>query len=128
MAILLLGWELPLGHLPMDCLHCQSPRVSLLQRKTSLGYEIFRCKRCRRTFNERTATLFNFVEVPTNIIFQVLLCRVRYKLSYRDVAEFSCSVVFSSLMKLYGTGKDDSYRVLLNELEQREKGNLVRCG
>ena len=27
------------------------------------------------------------MEVPTDIIFQVLLSRVRYKLSYRDVAE-----------------------------------------
>ena len=35
-----------------------------------------------------SVTPFNFIEVPTDIIFQVLLCRVRYKLSYRDVAEF----------------------------------------
>ena len=49
---------------------------------------MFRCKQCRRTFNERTDTPFNFIEVPTNIIFQVLLYRMRYKLSYQDVAEF----------------------------------------
>ena len=72
----------------MDCPHCPSTRVSLLQRKTSLGYDMFRCKSCRRTFNERTVTPFNFIEVPTDILFQVLLCRVRYKLSYRDVSEF----------------------------------------
>lgn len=39
-------------------------------------------------FNERTGTPFNFIEVPTDIIFQVLLCRLRYKLSFRDIAEF----------------------------------------
>ena len=72
----------------MDCPHCQSTRVSTLHRHTSLGYARFRSKQCRRTFNERISTPFNFIEVPTNIIFQVLLCRVRYKLSYRDVAEF----------------------------------------
>lgn len=49
---------------------------------------MFRCKSCRRTYNERTGTPFNFIEVPTDILFQVLLSRVRYKLSYRDVAEF----------------------------------------
>ncbi len=49
---------------------------------------MFRCKLCRRTYNERTGNPFNFIEVPTDILFQVLLCRVRYKLSYRDVAEF----------------------------------------
>ena len=72
----------------MDCPHCRSTRVSVLQDKTHLGYQRFRCKRCRRIYNERTGTPFNFVEVPTDILFQVLLCRVRYKLSYRDVAEF----------------------------------------
>lgn len=49
---------------------------------------MYQCKECRRTFNERTDTPFNSIEVPTDIIFQVLLCRVQYKLSYRDVAEF----------------------------------------
>jgi transposase-like protein len=48
---------------------------------------MFRCKACHRTYNERSATPFNFIEVPTDIVFQVLLLRVRYKLSYRDVAE-----------------------------------------
>ena len=72
----------------MDCPHCCSDQVSPLQRKTNLGYAMFRCKLCRRTYNEHTDTPFNFIEVPTDILFEVLLCRVRYKLSYRDVAEF----------------------------------------
>ena len=72
----------------MNCPHCNSSRFSQLQRTTSLGYQMFRCKSCRRTYNERSLTPFNFVEIPTDIIFQVLLARVRYKLSYRDVAEF----------------------------------------
>ncbi len=55
---------------------------------TNLGYALFRCKNCHRTFNERTSTPFNFIEVPTDIVFQVLLCRFRYKLSFRDIAEF----------------------------------------
>jgi transposase-like protein len=49
---------------------------------------MFRCKDCCRTFNERTGTPFNFIEVPSDIVFQVLLCRLRYKLSFRDIAEF----------------------------------------
>ena len=48
---------------------------------------MFRYKNCCRTFNERTCTPFNFIEVPTNIIFQVLLCWLRYKLSLLDIAE-----------------------------------------
>jgi transposase-like protein len=48
---------------------------------------VFHCKGCGCRFNERTGTPFNFVEVPTDIVFQVVLYRVRYKLSVRDVAE-----------------------------------------
>ena len=48
---------------------------------------MFRCRTCRRKFNERTGTLFNHLEFPTDIVFQVLLCRFRYKLSLRNLAE-----------------------------------------
>ena len=71
----------------MACPHCRASETRRLPRITDLGYAVFRCQSCGRTFNERTGTPFNFVEVPTEIIFQVLLCRVRYKLSYRDIAE-----------------------------------------
>jgi transposase-like protein len=72
----------------MNCPHCSSTRTAQLGRKTELGYLVFRCKECKRSFNERTGTPFNFLEVPTDIVFQVLLCRLRYKMSFRDVAEF----------------------------------------
>lgn len=49
---------------------------------------MFRCQPCHRTFNQRTTTAFNFLEYPTDIVFEVLFCRLRYKLSYRDIAEF----------------------------------------
>lgn len=72
----------------MDCPHCHSTRVSFLQRKTNLGYDMFRCKQYRQTYNERTGTPFHFIEVLTIIVFQVLLLRVRYRLSCRDVAKY----------------------------------------
>lgn len=33
------------------------------------------------------ATTYNFIEVPTEIVFQVLLFWVRYKVSYWDIAK-----------------------------------------
>jgi len=30
-----------------------------MERATALGYRLFRCRPCRRTFNERTGILFN---------------------------------------------------------------------
>jgi putative transposase len=72
----------------MNCPNCCAARTTRLRRTTNLGYAMFRCRDCCRTFNERTGTPFNFIEVPTNVVFQVLLCRLRYKLSFRDIAEF----------------------------------------
>jgi putative transposase len=72
----------------MDCPHCRSCLTTKLQRTTNLGYVMFYCRDCLSTFNERTLTPFNFLEIPTDILFQVLLCRLRYKMSLRDVAEF----------------------------------------
>jgi transposase-like protein len=42
---------------------------------------------CKRTFNERTGTPFNSLEYPTDIVLLVVLWRLRYKLSLRDLAE-----------------------------------------
>ncbi len=48
---------------------------------------MFRCHHCHRTFNERTGTPFNYLEFPTDIVLLVVLWRVRYRLSLRDLAE-----------------------------------------
>ncbi|MEO1125724.1 MAG: IS6 family transposase [Cyanobacteria bacterium J06639_16] len=112
----------------MDCPHCQSSDVSPLQRKTNLGYDMFRCKRCRRTFNEHTVAPFNFIEVPTDIIFQVLLCRVRYKLSYRDVAEF---FLLRGFQFTHETVRDWEGRFLPHFIEQirtKRKGKVGKIG
>lgn len=53
-----------------------------------MGYPIYRCQGCKGYFNERTGTPFNYLSVPTDIVFQVLLCQLRYKMSFRDIAEF----------------------------------------
>ena len=71
----------------MNCPRCAFPDTAMLAAPTSLGYLRFRCEHCQRTFNERTGTPFNFLEVPTDIMFQVVLLRVWYKLSLRDLAE-----------------------------------------
>src|SRR5680860_1191726 len=57
------------------------------RRRTSLGYRIFACHDCHRTFNERTAGSFNHLQYPTDIVTLAVLWRLKYKLSLRDVAE-----------------------------------------
>jgi putative transposase len=71
----------------MPCPHCASPATARQPKSTALGYQTFRCAACRRSFNERTGTPFNFLEYPTDIILLVVLWRLRYKLSLRDLAE-----------------------------------------
>ena len=71
----------------MNCPHCASPRTKEQRKITALGYRTFCCSDCRRTFNERTGTPFNYLEYPTDIVLLVILWRLRYKLSLRDLAE-----------------------------------------
>jgi putative transposase len=71
----------------MKCPYCAAPTTRKRAKKTELGYLTFFCSTCRRTFNERTGTSFNYLEAPTDIVFLVVLWRLRYKLSLRDVAE-----------------------------------------
>jgi transposase-like protein len=71
----------------MDCPHCASTATKERAKNTSLGYRTFCCSACKRTFNERTGTLFNYLEYPTDIVLLVVLWRLRYKLSLRDLAE-----------------------------------------
>ena len=71
----------------MNCPHCISLVTKEQRKKTTLGYRTFRCSTCKRFFNERTGTAFNLLEYPTDMVLLVVLWRLRYKLSLRDVAE-----------------------------------------
>src|SRR4051794_30677243 len=71
----------------MNCPYCISPATKERSKKTTLGYQTFRCSVCHGVFNERTGTPFNFLEYPTDLVLLVVLWRLRYKLSLRDLAE-----------------------------------------
>ena len=71
----------------IHCPHCASVTTKEQSQKTTLGYRTFRCSACKRLVNERTGTPFNFLEYPTDIVLLVVLWRLRYKLSLRDLAE-----------------------------------------
>ena len=54
--------------------------------RTTQGYRRFRC-RCGKQFNERSADVLNKAQYPSDVIALVVLWRLRYKLSLRDLAE-----------------------------------------
>ena len=71
----------------MNCPHCVSAATTRRQGRTTLGYRRFNCRSCKRRLNERTGTPFNHLQVPTDVVLLAVLWRLRYKLSFRDVAE-----------------------------------------
>ena len=71
----------------MSCPHCRSRSIRRRRQRTALGYRRFWCASCRRRFNERTGTPFNDLQHPTDVVLLAVLWRLRYKLSFRDVAE-----------------------------------------
>ena len=81
----------------MRCPHCESSATVERRERTELGYRRFRCRTCHWEFNERTGTRFNHLQYPTDIVCLVVLWRVRYKLSLRDLPEMFLerSVVFT---------------------------------
>jgi transposase-like protein len=72
---------------PVPCAHCAATAIVEQRRRTALGYRTFRCRDCRRLFNERTGTPYNHLQYPTDLVRLVVLWRLRYKLSLRDLAE-----------------------------------------
>ena len=71
----------------MNCPYCAESTTKKRAKQTELGYATFFCSACQRTFNERTGTPFTSLEVPTDVVFLVVLWRLRYTLSLRDLAE-----------------------------------------
>ena len=54
---------------------------------TARGYRRFRCRVCGRQFNERSAGVLNRTCLPSDIIAFAVFCRLRYRLTLRDLSE-----------------------------------------
>jgi transposase-like protein len=69
----------------MQCLACTSRATTERSDRTERGYRRFRCRDCGRGFNERSGTVFNRLQYPTDVVCLVVFWRLRYKLSLRDL-------------------------------------------
>ena len=65
--------------------------------RTAQGYRRFRCRECGKQFNECSAGLLNRTQYPSDVIALVVLWRLRYRLTLRDLAEMFLirGIVFS---------------------------------
>ena len=109
---------------PMSCPYCHSHLISKRDRTTDLGYRVFRCHRCCRKFNERTGTPFNYLEFPTDIVFQVVLCRLRYKLSLRDLVELFLLRGFTFTHEAVREWEERFAPLLADQLRRKRQGQI----
>ena len=110
----------------MSCPKCRSAAVRERPERTAQGYHRFRCLVCAKQFNERSDGVLNRAQYPSDVIALVVLWRLRYKLSLRDLAEMFLTrgFVFS-----YEAVRDWEARLtpaLAENLRRRRKGRVGR--
>src|SRR4051794_30848166 len=71
----------------MDCVTCGSAAVTERPERTAQGYHRFRCRECGKQYNEHSGSLLNHTQYPSDVIALVVLWRLRYRLTLRDLAE-----------------------------------------
>src|SRR5437868_138497 len=69
----------------MRCFECGSQAVTERPERTAQVYRRFRCRTCGKQSNERPGTVLNRAQYPSDVIALMVLWRLRYKLSLRDL-------------------------------------------
>src|ERR1700691_1027839 len=110
----------------MQRIGCGSTAVSERSERTTRGYRRFRCRACGKQFNERNESLLNRTQYPSDVIALVVLWRLRYKLSLRDLTEMFLvrGIVFS-----HEAVRDREAKltpVLTEALRRRRRGKVGR--
>ncbi len=110
----------------MDCVCCGSEAVTERPERTAQGYRRFRCRDCGRQFNERSGGLLNRAQYPSDVIALVVLWRLRYRLTLRDLCEMFLQrgIVFSH--EAVRDWEAKLAPVLAGELRRRRPSLLVR--
>jgi putative transposase len=52
----------------MRCIECRSAAVTERAERTAQGYRRFRCRSCGKQFNERSGTVLNRAQYPSDIV------------------------------------------------------------
>src|SRR2546430_15953740 len=110
----------------MRCPHCESADTSERRERTELGYRRFRCRACHREFNERRGTRFNHLQYPTDVVCLVVLWRVRYKLSLRDLAEMFLARGMVFTHEAVREGEAQFAPLLSEALRKQRRGRIGR--
>jgi putative transposase len=79
-----------------------------------------------RKSNERTGTQFNYLELPTDIVFEIVLCRLRYKLSLRNLAEMFLLRGFEFTHEAVREWEERFAPLLAQQIRGKRKGKVGR--
>jgi putative transposase len=106
----------------MECVCCGS--VAMMERpdRTAQGYRRFRCRDCSKQINERSAGVLNRAQYPSDVIALVVLWRLRYRLTLRDLSEM---FLHRGLVFSYEAVREWEAKltlILSDELRQRRRG------
>jgi putative transposase len=110
------------------CPKCQSTAVKERPERTAQGYRRFRCLDCTKQFNERSSDLLNRTQYPSDVIALVVLWRLRYKLSLRDLAEM---FLIRGFVFTYEAARDWEAKLtpaLAEELRRSRKAKSAAAG
>ena len=110
----------------MRCIGCGSAAVTERPERTAQGYRRFRCRSCSKQFNERTGTVLNRAQYPSDVIALVVLWRLRYKLSLRDLPEM---FLVRGMVFCHETVREWEAKLtpaLAEELRRRRRGKAGR--
>ena len=106
----------------MRCLACGSPAISERPERTAQGCRRFRCRNCDKQFNERSVGVLNRVQYPSDVVALVVLWRLRYKLSLRDLAEMFLTRGFIFSYEAVRDWEAKLTPALAENLRRRRKG------
>ena len=112
----------------MDCVWCQSVAVAERAEVTARGYRRFRCRDCGRQFNERSGGVLNRTSLPSDIIAFVVFCRLRYRLTLRDLSEIMALRGIEVSHEAVRGWEAKMLPVMGNELRKRRHGTRRGAG
>ena len=87
----------------MNRVCCGSDAVTERPEVTARGYRRIRCRTCGQQFNERSSGVLNRSCLPNGVIAFVLFCRLRYRLTLRDLSEIMALLGIKSVTRRSGT-------------------------
>jgi putative transposase len=110
----------------MRCVACGSAAVTERLERTAQGYRRFRCRDCRKQFNERSLGSLNRTQYPSDVIALVVPWRLRCKLALRDLPEMFAirGIVFSH--EAVRAWESKLAPALAEDLRRRRRGKVGR--